>query len=529
MYKCDICSKVCSSQRKYLSHVETCRVNNQTSMVNLYRRSDSASSMQNYMDNIDNIDNMDTQSTTSSTSIFSSANKPLLKSTIDKLMKDRSRYKDELKKVIKEKEELSRRSIQDKQYSLDRSNIEMLDSVDSYRQENLRLSQKLDKERDDTRKHLLKLQNDKEFIAVMLKQEKEQALISLSAEKENIIQSLQFTINKLTNEKENANKEYEIVIQERNNTIDRLKHIYMQTSEKAIKDNKDIIDHVQHQSIQTEQMIKEKYEKEKQILLMAHLDAINKINLDNTYMIDSISKKHKEELHNRDKTISELEEINHKIGAQVSNYLSTIENMTADISRMKQQFITTLNTQQEDHDKVLRERNSFISKLELDIKNASDKVKNELYKENIDIKDKINKLTTQFTTELNKQRKELLDEKDKLKISRDSDREDFIKQMNTLQSSSDKKQQEMNNIIEGLNKQMNAVQSSTNKKEKEMSTLQSDIDKKEQEMNSVVESLKKQLQDKSDQLEKLKVFASENMLKMKHELQIMSHKTKSTI
>ena len=45
-------------------------------------------------------------------------------------------------------------------------------------------------------------------------------------------------------------------------------------------------------------------------------------------------------------------------------------------------------------------------------------------------------------------------------------------------------------------------------------------------MNNVVESLKKQLQDKSDQLEKLKVFASENMLKMKHELQIMSHKTK---
>jgi hypothetical protein len=52
----------------------------------------------------------------------------------------------------------------------------------------------------------------------------------------------------------------------------------------------------------------------------------------------------------------------------------------------------------------------------------------------------------------------------------------------------------------------------------QMNNLQAEYDKKEKELN-------KQLEDKTEQLEKLKIFASENMLKMKQELQVMSQKT----
>jgi hypothetical protein len=153
--------------------------------------------------------------------------------------------------------------------------------------------------------------------------------------------------------------------------------------------------------------------------------------------------------------------------------------MTEDITRLKQQFLSKLNSQQEENEKALRERDLLISKLELDIKNAYDKTKNELHKENTDMREKTLKLTTQFTTELNKQRKELLEESNKLRLSRDADRKDFMSQMNNLQAEYDKKEKELN----------------------------------------------KQLEDKTEQLEKLKIFASENMLKMKQELQVMSQKT----
>lgn len=469
MYKCDICSKVCSSQKKYLSHVETCNVN----------RIDSLSRSSSMIDILDDR----SVASSSASSIFSAANKPLLKDTIEKLMKDRTRYKDELKKVTREKEELTSKIIETKRRSSDITSSQLAqlsESTDVYKQENVRLTERLETEREETRKHILKLQNDKELLAVMLKQEKEQSIITLSAEKDNLVQSLQFIISKLKKEKENSDKEHDIVIQERNNTIDRLKQIYMQTSEKAIKDNKDILDHVQHQAIQTEHIIKEKYEKDKQILLINHLEAINKINLDNSYAIENINKKHRDDIHNRDKAIAELEQINHNIGSQVSNYLSTIDTMTEDITRLKQQFLSKLNSQQEENEKALRERDLLISKLELDVKNAYDKTKNELHKENTDMREKTLRLTTQFTTELNKQRKELLEESDKLRLSRDADRKDFMSQMNNLQAEYDKKEKELN----------------------------------------------KQLEDKTEQLEKLKIFASENMLKMKQELQIMSQKTK---
>ena len=71
------------------------------------------------------------------------------------------------------------------------------------------------------------------------------------------------------------------------------------------------------------------------------------------------------DLDERDKIINEIQRLNHSLGAQVGQYSSAIDNIKADTSRLKMQFIINLNKQKEDDLKIIKDLEEKIQNLKI--------------------------------------------------------------------------------------------------------------------------------------------------------------------
>lgn len=291
--------------------------------------------------------------------------------------------------------------------------------------------QALERERDDVKRAVQLLQAEKDSVMAVLHREKEQALYDLTADKDTVIHSLEHIKSNLQREKELLERNYkceiqdlkcshEIAISDMNRTIEKLKdnhakainqnrsHIESKLSnmeDKAAKDMQIALD--QHQlalatkeysysttlkNIKAEN-IRQIEELTAQIATiqqkMIETENCNRTQMDRVQknaeekmkeiqcktvnekveLIRKMEKEHNENVRDRDHTINELERLNHILGAQIGHYHSAIKNMETDTSRIKQQFVTSLNQQKEENIKAISERETKINTLEKEIQN----------------------------------------------------------------------------------------------------------------------------------------------------------------
>ena len=369
---------------------------------------------------------------------------------------------------------------------------------------NNRLYQTLERERSEVRKH-------QDNSSIMFKREKEQALIVLEAEKDTLIQSLQFSIRNLQKDKELADKKYsqmiidekstyELAIQELHNIISRMKDTHTRNIEQLKNNHASFMSNSKEQYTIALTSLTEKHSQEKLMIdaknfdthknnsrdsfireqeLSREIEILNKkiISIEEAahnqteknkkdaenYVLATEKKQNEEiesiklninkmqqaDLDERDKIINEIQRLNHSLGAQVGQYSSAIDNIKADTSRLKMQFIINLNKQKEDDLKIIKDLEEKIQNLKINEEIIKKKFtltlnnqRNELLENNQkdkkstqaqcnesiqkieetvrELEDKIKKsknrednMKVQFTTELNNQRRELLEHNEK--------------------------------------------------------------------------------------------------------------------
>jgi hypothetical protein len=289
----------------------------------------------------------------------------------------------------------------------------------------------VDREREEIRKTTHLFQTEKDTALSVLRREKDQEIQNVIVDKDTIISSLEFTVKHNQKEKElldndckreiaDLTTQHILSLQERNRVIDRLKDTHARAidacklkyegikthlTENATKDllssrlqhdkivstlnakHADIVRNIRTETMRQIQelgnevgiykqkmvdmerdnkLFMEKTTKETNETLSA---ANRKQVIDKDNMKREMDSEHKEQVRDRDDTIMELERLNHALGAQVGHYRSAMDNMKNDTTRLKQQFVSTLNKQKIDDDNAINERETRFNNVQDDIKN----------------------------------------------------------------------------------------------------------------------------------------------------------------
>ena len=283
-----------------------------------------------------------------------------------------------------------------------------------------------DREREEIRKSQQLFQNEKEGSLSVLRREKDSEIQNVITEKDTIIQSLNHQISNLKRDKElqqrdleraivDVRSEGELGIQDRNRVIDRLKDTHNRAldqlkvhydgkiftlteqmnkkiqeandnrekdlAKKEYEHNSIVKNHIDNYNMKEEEFKQKITALDKQIVdiqdqHLRNTENYNRKNQDElktitlnyenelTTLEQRLTKENKENNQERDETINELERLNHTLGAQVGHYRSAMDHMKADTDRLKEQFISNLNKQKHDDDKVIQEREQSIKEYE---------------------------------------------------------------------------------------------------------------------------------------------------------------------
>lgn len=369
-----------------------------------------------------------------------------LEASLEKLQERLNQQLEEKERMREEFHEQS--NIQEEQYRL---------KLEELQEEMRKLRHNIGREREDLRRSAQLFQSEKDTAMTILRREKDQEIQNVIVEKDTIIQAMTHNMDNLKKEKEIVEKQHkreqednncahQIAIQERNNTINRLKDTHARSIEQmkinyegkvnslAEKHSRDINLLKKEQEKEIESKVyshdiemkntknatareiqelnseiaanvkkihdtEENYKNQIMILKQDHSNNLSELKRTNTQEIEimekELKKNHREGVRDRDETIAELERLNHALGSQIGHFRSAMDNMKQDTSRIKQQFITTLNRQKEEEEKTLRERDVKITELENNLRTLQDRNAHQME----DARNKLNILTNEISTE----------------------------------------------------------------------------------------------------------------------------------
>jgi len=308
-------------------------------------------------------------------------------------------------------------------------------------EEQLRITRRsMDQEREDIRRASQVFQLEKDSALAVLRKEKNLELEGVVNDKSSVIRSLEFTLGNLQKDKDIMEREHtrelqdsgcthELAMKERNKVIDRLKDTHARSVDQLHNKHESLMRSHQEKS---QHDLAEAAESQRKALLMSdahHTDVVNGLRVETMRQIQELGdevgthkqkshetdrdckmmmeklqkncddrvsesektqflererlerdlqKSHQEDTTDRDNTIIELERLNHALGAQVGHYRSAMENMKTDTSRIKQQFIQSLNKQKEEDGKAVSERETRVKNLQVEVQNIHQRTTGQL-------------------------------------------------------------------------------------------------------------------------------------------------------
>ena len=541
MYKCEICSKEYSSNKRYLCHIENCE-NKRSSVSGLTD------------DMLDLDDELPTSVKSSDKYSARSIN------TVESLTKDKAKYKNVLKKYqIKElemkKQEKTNKDYFDKKLSnlvLERD--ELIDKVNELNEDNLilqaeftskcsdekkrygvnktsitnlqatieklqsqvniqleekekirldsdevieknkteinqlkninnRLCQTLESERADFRKN-------QDSSILLFRREKEQALLVLETEKDTLIQSLQFSIKNLHKDKEQEAKKhsqqitdekykYDLSIQEFDILNKRIKDSHIKAIEQLKNNHDSFINNVKNQHTITLTSLTEKHSKEKIMIESINFDTNKKFRCDFFTREQELLS----EIAKLNKNVTSIQEESYK---QKEVFIKDAEIYMSITEKKKNEDIDSIKLNMNKmHKTEIDERDNIIN--EIQRLNHSLGAQVGQYNSTIDnIKNDTDRLKLQFIFNLNKQKEEydniITELEDKLKNSKN--REEKIKTQLTTEFN--------NNSIELLAHYEKNINSFIFEKDQLVLSLETEKKNSETKLQEVTDSLKKQ-------------------------------------
>ena len=379
-----------------------------------------------------------------------------------------------------------------------------------------------DREREDLRRGKQLFQNEKDQSLAVLRREKDNEIQDIAIEKDTVIQSLKHQISNLKRDNElqqreseralvELRNENELSIQERNRVIDRLKETHIRSLDqlkvqnegklhnlneqmnKKLQESKDLMETTLRKKENEHNLVVQSYitssktveqesnkkidEMKKQIADLqdqniknteyqnrknkdAILDTISKYEIELNNLEKRLANENKESNQDRDDTINELERLNHTLGAQVGHYRSAMDHMKVDTDRLKEQFISNLNKQKQNDDKVIQEREKVIKDcenriniLENQLKSAQTNNSSKLESANNTIKmleDKNKNLTERISAEESNRNQLSLNYDKQLKESRDILAKKISIEIEKVKNESDHQLKESNDKIKQL-------------------------------------------------------------------------------
>ena len=483
MYKCENCSKIYKSQKRYFAHIDKCQdapvsLKSGKSIASIsdvehdnYSVYSISSNMSKVLDEKDKYKSaakkykkkLDKYMSDYETDI--EKNNEYYKnqlSTINKkvvsITKENDEIKDKLlsqynKKLLLEKKRLESKYESEKYSAITelKKNIDTLNEtinekvkeIDDVKQEETtkisilktNYENEIKKMANKLHRQVSDYENQKKSALAFLTTEKDKEINILSMEKNTEINNLKFTIDKLQKDMKNIQDEYNTKIRNLNcehtlecgriqNKMNNMSDNHKNMVESLKNDHNSILNHTVETKQKELDKIKEEYQNTINIEKLKQEDEYRKLEIktkneiqkvqneitkyeneatkaksdaeilikkgeennkrlidnmekDQKYIVKSLSqnadKKLKEAIYERDNTINELERLNHLLGNQIGQYTSSLDNMKMDSDNVKKKFISNLNNQKEEYDKLLEEKLKTIVNLEAKIKHDSNK------------------------------------------------------------------------------------------------------------------------------------------------------------
>lgn len=379
MYKCDNCSKEYSSQKRYINHVETCGIN---------KRSSTRSSGFLTDNEIDRSHDRSKEYLTSD----------LSQGKLDKLMKEKMRYKLESKKYKNELDNL----IQEHRVELENSKLYLQQQILQLTEEKEELSYEIQ----DIRKNIF-TEKDKLRKEYTQKLNMEKSRLESTYDDKNLISSeLQSTIQKLevrlieeVEGKDRMKQEYE-------NIINIMKNKHLQETEELQSELRNIRINIE----------KERQEAKKSVQLYK----------DDKETVISMLKRQKEQ---------EINDVCFKKDSIIATQKNSINTLKNDIENIEKEYTKQINNLKCSNELLLTQKNQKIEKLTLTYNQ-------QLNQQKTHHDEVVEKVRNNMTNEMNKckeqHKNELYNKEKSFNISINNTKQSYTREIESLKSTIDK-------------------------------------------------------------------------------------------
>lgn len=357
MYTCETCSNKYTSQKSYLSHIESCEEQQERSSSSRKRNSISA---------LSDIEDDRSRSRYLIDGIS-------MKKMIERLLKDRIKYK----AIIKKYKSDIRMRIKEHRYDLERNQEYFQEQILALNEEKDDLTQQLIASREEVFNEKERLRSN--FLKKIALEKKR---LGISYERKNPsniklqknINKLHESINMQIEQKERIKREYDEDIYNRDNSITELKSINNTLSSQLEKMKYDT-DNIKQQFVQNLNQQKEDNEKniaERDSRITKLETQIKTLHDSNTLLRnnnnDAKMKKMRDDcieaLRKQKIEFYDLKQDNMKIKRDLDKVTLERDKALALVESLKASYITNLNTQNTEGEKIISEKTSRIAELE---------------------------------------------------------------------------------------------------------------------------------------------------------------------
>lgn len=319
MYICKNCNKECTSQKKYLKHIEQCEEKDELIIRSKRSISSNASEFED--------DDLYSQRRQRS--------KITLKDTVSKLLNDRNKHKSEIKKYkneIRQQTKIHREELENNEtYFQDQIN-NLLDEKDDLEE---RVKSTQDEIINEKNRLRTQFNNKLKLEKKRINDNNKNSLMAISQLQSNI-DELKECLNTQIDEKEVIHQEYKNQIRlltEQNRIVNERNQKEINTVHKNIeKERTEFYKLTQiYQEQKNNHNLTKQHINNLESKISTYVKNISKIELEN--------KNYKNGIKSRNDTINDIESLNEALGTQIKQYNTIIHNLKLEINNLKQENI----------------------------------------------------------------------------------------------------------------------------------------------------------------------------------------------